>query len=264
MGIHHWFDKRFLQIVDALYAGLPRDRPNPRLITKTKIISHRGEYDNKTVFENTIPAFERVAAAGVWGMEFDVRWSKDLTPVVFHDADFYRLFGQKEAVRRLTLEQIQNRFPHVPTLAAVINAFGKTMHLMVEIKAEHYPDPVRQNRILKDLFSGLIPKKDFHILSLSAPMFDYIECMRPDTFLLISELNVRAQSGLALKKGYGGLLGHYLFIRKKRIRKHVQNGQRVGTGYIASKNCLLREINRGVTWFFSNRAAKIQRILNTL
>jgi len=42
------------------------------------------------------------------------------------------------------------------------------------------------------------------------------------------------------------------------------NGQSIGTGYICSKNCLIRELNRGVKWIFSNNAVELQGILNSL
>ena len=34
------------------------------------------------------------------------------------------------------------------------------------------------------------------------------------------------------------------------------------TGFISSKNCLFRELNRSVDWIFSNDAVKIQKIRN--
>jgi glycerophosphoryl diester phosphodiesterase len=48
------------------------------------------------------------------------------------------------------------------------------------------------------------------------------------------------------------------------LAKHRKNGQPVGTGYPASKNCLYREINRGVEWIFSNNAGELQGIANKL
>jgi len=48
------------------------------------------------------------------------------------------------------------------------------------------------------------------------------------------------------------------------LKKHRQKDQRVGTGYPGSKNCLLREVNRGVEWIFSNNAGELQEIINRL
>jgi glycerophosphoryl diester phosphodiesterase len=40
--------------------------------------------------------------------------------------------------------------------------------------------------------------------------------------------------------------------------------QKMGTGYIGSKNCLFRELNRGIEWIFSNNAADLQKIVQHL
>jgi hypothetical protein len=34
----------------------------------------------------------------------------------------------------------------------------------------------------------------------------------------------------------------------------------VGTGFADSRRCLYREVNRGVDWIFSNRAADMQAV----
>ena len=48
------------------------------------------------------------------------------------------------------------------------------------------------------------------------------------------------------------------------IDRHRAAGQEVGTGMIASKRCLFREINRGVKWIFSNSAVELQAVLTGL
>ena len=57
-----------------------------------RIISHRGEHDNRNVFENTLKSFDKALESGIFGIEFDLRWTKDLKPVVFHDGNTKRLF----------------------------------------------------------------------------------------------------------------------------------------------------------------------------
>ncbi|MGD8449582.1 MAG: glycerophosphodiester phosphodiesterase family protein, partial [Desulfobacterales bacterium] len=92
MRINLWLEERLLQVVDFLYARLTQPIPDKEVLKCCKIVSHRGEHDNKTVFENTISAFDRVKKAGAWGIEFDIRWTKDLQPVVFHDTNLQRVF----------------------------------------------------------------------------------------------------------------------------------------------------------------------------
>jgi glycerophosphoryl diester phosphodiesterase len=77
-------------------------------------------------------------------------------------------------------------------------------------------------------------------------------------------LNMSRFSGLALDKEYGGVAGHYLLLTDAILKKHRQKGQRAGTGYPGSKNCLFREVNRGVEWIFSNNAGELQALISRL
>jgi len=259
-----WTEKLFYWIIDSFFANLPQPLPQKERLRQCKIVSHRGEYDNKTVFENTIPAFDRVRDQGVWGTELDIRWTKDLQPVVFHDKDLRRLFRSNLDINRATKTELKKDFPLIPSLEEVIQRYGKTLHLMVEIKKEDYPDPVYQNQVLKDLFSPLTPQNDFHFLSLYPEMFNLIDFIPTQTFLSIAELNVHTISKMTIQKNYKGILSHYLLITDALIKKHHAEKQEVGTGWIGSKNSLFRELNREVKWLFSNNAVKLQLICNSL
>ncbi|UCF92103.1 MAG: hypothetical protein JSW39_28200 [Desulfobacterales bacterium] len=257
-------EKRFSQIVDYFFAIRPQPMPSKKRLLNCKIVSHRGEHDNIHIFENTIAAFDRAQEQGVWGIELDVRWTKDLEPVVFHDPDLMRLFGSDLAIRHATQSTLRSNYPLIPSLAEVIQRYGFNLHLMVEIKAEDYPNPVRQNQILKELFTPLRPQEDFHILSLTPAMFKVIDFVPPSTFLPVARLNVSRLSKMAILEKYRGLAGHYLLVNRVLLTRHQQRHQKVGTGYIASRNCLFRELNRGVEWIFSNTAGKIQAICDSL
>jgi glycerophosphoryl diester phosphodiesterase len=259
-----WLEKQLLEVVDFFYANLPQPIPDRQLLKQCKIVSHRGEHDNKTIFENTIAAFERVREAGVWGIEFDVRWTKDLQPVVFHDRTLQRVFKSDVELNKVTLAELKEQYRLIPSLSEVIQKYGKTLHLMVEIKEEEYPDPVYQNNVLKDLFDPLTPQIDFHFISLRPEMFILINFAPSSTFLPSARLNVKRLSHQALLKNYRGITGHYFLIIDTILKNHHKQNQRVGTGFIGSKNCLFRELNRGVNWIFSNNAVDLQTICNSL
>jgi glycerophosphoryl diester phosphodiesterase len=95
-------------------------------------------------------------------------------------------------------------------------------------------------------------------------MFELITFVPASTLIPIATLNITQLSDMALEKDYCGVAGHYLLLKNAILAKHHKMGQHVGTGYPASKNCLFREINRGVEWIFSNKAAELQRIANRL
>jgi glycerophosphoryl diester phosphodiesterase len=253
-------EKCFNQAADLLFAVLPQPLPEKGKLENCKIVSHRGEHDNRKVHENTIAAFDKAAQGGVWGIEFDVRWTRDLKPVVCHDPDLRRVFSLDLEIGALTLEELKSACPPIPALAQVVQEYGRKVHLMVEIKTEVYPDPAFQNRVLGDLFAGLTPERDFHVLCLAPEMFEMIRFAPRSSFLPVAELNISRLSRLALENHYGGILGHYLFLSRGMLKKHHSVNQRAGSGYIRSRNCLFREINRGVDWIFSNEASRVQSL----
>lgn len=264
MSINLWLEERFQEVVDLFCEKIPQSFPDIEKLRQCKIISHRGEHDNTMVFENTIPAFDRVSAVGVWGIEFDIRWTRDLKPVVFHDRNLQRVFKSDTEINKVTLTELKTHCNLIPTLSEVIQKYGKKMHFMVEIKKEAYPDPEYQNNVLRDIFQHLTPRVDFHFVTLKPEMFVFINFVPSSTFVTSARLNVKQLSDMALMMNYGGIAGHYLLISDGLLKKHHTRNQRVGTGYIGSGNCLFRELNRGVDWIFSNHAVKLQGICNSL
>ena len=250
--------------IDFFFRIWPQPAPVRDRLKACKIVSHRGEHDNSLIFENTLEAFDLAREKGIWGIEFDVRWTRDFHPVVIHDPDLKRVFGIDLTIGEVILDELKARCPAVPSLAEVIARYGKKLHLMIEIKAEAYPDPVRQNGIFKDILTILEPQMDYHLMSLTPQMFDLITFVPASTFIPIATLNMAQLSELALAKNYRGVAGHYFLLNNTKLAKHRKMGQHVGTGYPASKNCLFREINRSVEWIFSNNAAELQAIANRL
>ncbi|MFH1977389.1 MAG: glycerophosphodiester phosphodiesterase family protein [Pseudomonadota bacterium] len=249
--------------IDFKYSKHVQPFPEKSNLINCKIISHRGEYDNRSIFENTLKAFDRVSDKGVFGIEFDIRWTRDLKPVVLHDKNTTRLYNKDIDVNEACFSDLRTSAPEIPSLEEVISRYGKRLHLMAEIKQEIYPEPLQQAGILKNLFSDLMPGKDYHFISLSPEIFSIIDFVPKSTFIPIARLNLRSMSQIALQSNYGGVAGHYLLVTNSLIRKHMDKNQKIGTGFVDSENCLFRELNRGTEWIFSNNAAKLQTIINS-
>jgi glycerophosphoryl diester phosphodiesterase len=247
---------------NRLISGYPQPLPDKKRLINCKIISHRGEHDNRNVFENTLKAFDKALENGIFGIEFDLRWTKDLIPVVFHDRNTMRLFKKNLNINETFFSDLKSSIPEIPSLAETILRYGKKLHLMVEMKQEFYPEPVYQAGVLKVLFSALEPVKDYHLISLSPGIFDIIDFVPEIAFLPVARFNAGRISEIALKNNYGGIAGHYLLISDSVFKKHTDNNQKIGTGFIDSRNSLFRELNRGAEWVFSNNAAKLQAILS--
>lgn len=244
--------------------GIPQSRPTTSALHNCKIVSHRGEHDNKTVKENTLAAFDRILEQGIWGIELDIHWTSDLQPVVIHDFDCRRVFGSPLEVNKVTLSELQSTIPEIPSLAQIIQRYGKKIHLMVEIKEELFPDPQCQQARLKELFCSLEPGIDFHILALDPDIFELVKFLPGRALLLVAEFNIRKFSEKVLQENYAGISGHFLLISKNTIQKHDQHDQKAGTGFARSRYCFYRELNRGVEWIFTNHALKLRNIQQQL
>lgn len=249
-----------MTVVDSMMAVIPRKVPERAALERCKIISHRGEHDNKRIMENTLQAFEQARVAGVWGIECDIRWTSDLVPVICHDPSPARVFGEASTIMSLTFDQLHSRVADVPRLEDVIRLFGGHTHLMLEIKAEPWPEPARQCEILRSLLAPLEPVKYYHILALDPTVFDPLSWLPSECFFPVAETNVKAVSEKAIAHSYGGLGGHYLLLTNALKKQHDMHKQRLGTGFPASRNCLFRELNRDIEWIFSNNAVALQGI----
>jgi len=256
-------EKILCRAVDFIYSKHLQPFPEKYNLINCKIISHRGEHDNLSIFENTLKAFDKVLDNGVFGIEFDIRWTKDLKPVVFHDKNTKRVYNKDIDVSEAYFSDLKTSVPEIPSLEEIISRYGSRLHLMVEIKQEVYPEPLKQAGILKSLFSNLAPEKEYHFISLLPGMFNIIDFVPRSTFIPIARLNLGNMSQTALQNNYGGVAGHYMLVTNSVIRKHLDKNQKIGTGFVDSENCLFRELNRGTEWIFSNNAAKLQTIINS-
>lgn len=260
MGAPRIVQKAALGIIDRVYATVPQPAPAPERLQGCKIVSHRGQHDNRQVLENTIAAFDQAVEGNVWGIECDVRWTRDLEPVVFHDPDCRRLFGATHKIADITLDEVQNKFPLIPTLETFIRRYGRKRHLLIELKSGDGFEPNVQLGRLRRLLAPLRPSEDFHILSLEPAMFEVASFVPDQALIPVSTANTRHISDTTLRCGYGGMAGHFAFLHERLLAKHRARGQVVGSGFVASRNCLYRELNRGIDWIFSNHAVQLKEL----
>ncbi len=127
------------------------------------LIAHRG-YAKKFP-ENTLVAIEAALEAGAKHIEFDVQFTKDLIPVVLHDANLKRTTGTNKRITSMEFVKVSEvlvneatlhpkKFANVgiPTLASVIELFKQwpDRHAFVEIKQEAI-DAFGIERVIKTL-----------------------------------------------------------------------------------------------------------------
>jgi glycerophosphoryl diester phosphodiesterase len=102
---------------------------------RTKIIGHRGAAG--LALENTIASIRAALEAGVDGVEIDLRLTKDLQVVVFHDANLSRLSQDVRPLNEIDLKELKNikllGGHTIPTLSEAIEAMGDKL-LIAEVK----------------------------------------------------------------------------------------------------------------------------------
>ena len=255
-----YLERALLGLINLSFMLIPRPQPTREALSDCKIISHRGEHDNRRVCENTLAAFSAPAEAGCWGLEFDVRWTRDLRPVVFHDTDTQRVFGIDLVVSQVSLAQLQQRVPQIPTLEQVVERFGGRQHLMVELKRDELGAYAERSECLREIFSTLEATRDYHFLALQPELFDLVGFAGANACVLVAEFNIAELGRIARERDYGGICAQYMLLNSSTISRHQRLGQQVGSGFAASKYGLFREINRGVDWVFSNHALKLEAI----
>ena len=98
---------------------------------------------NENAPENSMAAFRAAVSAG-YGIEMDVRLTKDQVPVVFHDPDLFRVCGVRGRVCEKTYEELkglrlEGTDEGIPRFEEVLAMVGGRVPLLIEYKAER-PD----------------------------------------------------------------------------------------------------------------------------
>lgn len=246
------------RVLDGYFACIPRIKPSMDAIRSARLIAHRGAHNNnQCIMENTLAAFELAHHLGCWGIELDVRETADKILVVNHDASLKRLWGHNQKISNLSFNELRRLVPDIPTLQEVVYAFGNKMHLFIELKT-----PFQAEDALVESLSGLCPGKNYHLLTLNSAIFYSLSQFPKNVLLLVSGIhNVKEFYNISLNENYGGLLGHYLLLTNNTIEKLKAATKIVGVGLVDSKYSLYRELNRGVNWLFTDRAAEINSYL---
>lgn len=247
---------------DTVVAAIPRRKPSVEQIKATKIISHRGQRDDKQVFENTFAAFDPLVDSSVDGIEFDVRWTKDLVPVVAHDSNLVRLFGDETVVALVTFEELRSAHPKIATLSEFINRYSKRFFLTIELKQERWTDFAAQQAILLKSLDGLEAGRDYIIMSFDIELLQQLEKVENHCKLGIAHSNVADVCKTALENGWAGIGGHYLMISAETIKRHKAAGQKIAIGFPKSKYSSYREVKRGTDWLFCDDALMVSRWLS--
>lgn len=248
-------------LLDTIFASIPRKKPSDLNLSKACLIAHRGAHDERLgIIENTHAAFSRALELGSFGIEFDIHATADGILVVNHDPCLNRLWGKNHLISELNFKTLRELVPQIPSLAEVVERYGKRMHLFIELKA-----PFNAEKALKEELQPLSAGEDYHLLSLDEPLFDSLSCFPKSLMLLVPvHNNVSQFCKLAIQKNYGGVLGHYFLMSNCKIKQLKLAQKIVGVGMVDSRQNLYRELNRGLDWVFSDNTALLSDCLQEL
>ncbi len=124
----------------AVYLTAPgKAKENMRAPFYGRNIAHRGLHSkDKSVPENSLPAFEEAARSG-YGVELDVHITKDDRIVVFHDDDLSRMCKVEGRIEDMTWDELSKlrllgTEYGIPLFSEVLFLIGKHCPMIVELK----------------------------------------------------------------------------------------------------------------------------------
>ena len=134
---------RAAAILFAIYCFLVAPNLVRRKLSNRQLTSwdyaHRGLHDKK-IPENSLTAFEKAIQAG-YGIELDVRVTRDNVLVVHHDETLERSCGDSRRVRDVALSDLQQLSlfgteEYIPTFDEVLELVNGRVPLIVELKTD--------------------------------------------------------------------------------------------------------------------------------
>lgn len=222
-----------------------------------RLVAHRGAWKERGCLENTFAAFDRARESGVWGIEFDVRFTKDDVPVVHHDASLLRTFGRPLLLESMTLRTLRHEAAVIPTLEEVVEEYKDSVHLMIELKGNRSDWTDARMQKIMNLTAPMKAVDQFHFMAID---MDVLEAMQSRVGALKRSLvSISASPATAapvskatIEHDYGAFTSHWLTTTGSILEQHRAVGQAVGVGFAASPASLRREWARGIDWIFTN------------
>ncbi len=155
-----------------------------------KTIGHRGACGHEQ--ENTIASFVKAVELGADMIEFDVRLTKDLVPVVLHDRSIYRVSGRRGLIAKLTFDECREN----PLKGGgKIPSLEEACKLVLESNIEAYIEvkvPDRKGIIIGKVLEHL-PVNRFYIASFDKAYLTLIETNYPEirTIVITNRNDIR-------------------------------------------------------------------------
>lgn len=207
-----------------------------------RLVAHRGGYEvPPNTNENSMAAFRRAADIGVWGIETDVWFTKDMVPVLMHDQTLDRTTNAPAGTKvgDLTYEQLQqyrlNNGERIPSLDQYLELLlERDIWGFVEYKDA---DDTEKYRLYLDalLESGA----KVYAAGFSTQLLDWVHQQDPEMELMwFGELDSRIgfiPLPIKLKDVPGGSMGnpgfYNIWVQRSDVTEARDLGKRVNVWY---------------------------------
>lgn len=147
-----------------------------------KNLYHRGKYDNKTIYENTLEAYKAALDLNA-PFELDVQLTNDSEVICFHDDDLKRLFNRERPVYDISYKRLNKLRDdlHVPTLKEVLELIDGKVGIMIELKTTKK----RINKVLVEKVNEILKdyKGKYVIVSFNSLMLSEYRSINKDAYI---------------------------------------------------------------------------------
>ncbi len=204
---------------------------------KSVKFAHRGLHNGERA-ENSISAFAKAKEMG-FGIEFDIRLSKDGVLVVHHDADLSRVVGREGKVIDFTAEELSKMSLNgtnegIPTFREVLELIDGAVPLLIEIKHDIGESGVAE-RFLEEI-------KDYHgdyiVESFNPVAIRTVKRARPDILrgiLSMEYMKDEKYKGKIVYRLLQDLRANFLmrpdFVAYDKLGYHIRNLRYIRRNY---------------------------------
>ncbi|MFX0042367.1 MAG: glycerophosphodiester phosphodiesterase [Candidatus Hodarchaeota archaeon] len=234
------------------------------------IIAHRGASNLAT--ENTLNAFQKAIKLGADYIEFDVHQLKDGKIVIMHDANTFRMTGQKRTLKEITYEELKRLEigdgERIPTLHELINIAKGKIALNCEVKARGLAEILVRIFQQADIIESTIIssfKNDILLKIQNIEPRVRLAALRPIRMQWIKSLIFPKKIlKTAVKNGFYAVGPKHIFVNRKFIDRAHHHGIKVFTWTVDSEKKIRKLIKIGVDGIITNNISNMKKILNQL
>ena len=261
----------------------PRPRTQFPIEQRMQVLGHRGA--RGVAPENTMAGFEICSQLGV-GFELDTQLCVSGEPVVFHDATLDRCTNGSGYLHNHSLSQLKKldagshfsteyRGEPIPTLGEVLETYGKSLVIDIEIKDESFRDDPRP---LVDAVFKEIDKRNLHDrVSITSFNPEALWLMRErcpeilrgqlyysfaDTDLPIYQREFLRNLGFNTQTKPDWLVPRHLMIDREYVEYYQSLGYRISTWTVNHPGEMKRLLNLGVDSIITDYPARLKSIVD--